>query len=148
MNRRNDRAAGPTNVTRRLLGAIALLALVGAAFACGPAQKPSNPVFEAPPRKRFATERQIRAAADLVRPLHHRLGVPQPGDWLSIYPEPGQTFDEYTRATPVVPTESRHTLYIQPLGEFTNGQRRVLAITADFMRRYSGWKLVKTEQIP
>lgn len=57
-----------------------------------------------------------------LQPLFVSFGVPElpepgPDDWLSYYDEPGETFDEYVRSRPNLPTESRNILYIQPLGE-------------------------------
>jgi len=70
-----------------------------------------------------------------LRPLHRTLGKPAPGDWLERYKdkEPGQTFRQYIRSRPVVPTSRRRTIYVQPLGEFTDAQGRVVKQTAEFM---------------
>src|SRR5207245_11278932 len=43
---------------------------------------------------------------------------PRPDDWLAVHPEPGQTFDQFKASRPNRPTESRHIIYLQPLGEF------------------------------
>ncbi|HEX7183223.1 MAG TPA: archaemetzincin [Thermoanaerobaculia bacterium] len=49
--------------------------------------------------------------------------LPEPvfGDWLSIRPEPGQTFEQFVRSKPNRPDNRRDTLYLQPLGEFPPG---------------------------
>src|SRR5262245_4260737 len=60
-----------------------------------------------------------------LKPLHTPLGKPQPGDWLQSHPEPGQTFDEYVRARPVTAQGKRRVLYIQPLGEFSDAERKI-----------------------
>jgi len=46
--------------------------------------------------------------------------IPKPGphDWLSVHPEPGQTFEEFKASRPNRPSESRRIIYLQPLGEF------------------------------
>jgi archaemetzincin len=69
-------------------------------------------------------------------PLHERLGKPQPGDWLDQHPEPGQTYREYVDGRPVRPTKQRNVIYIQPLGEFTGTQRKIVNLTAEFMGSY------------
>ena len=66
-------------------------------------------------------------------PLHKRLGRPQPGDWLAEHPEPGQTYREYLRSSPVKPDRSRRTLYVQPLGSFTATQRKIIQRTAEYL---------------
>jgi len=74
-------------------------------------------------------------AISRLRPLQRPLAKPQPGDWLYHYHEPGQTFAEYLACCPVLPQGKRRVIYIQPLGEFTPAQRRIVAPTADFLAR-------------
>lgn len=58
----------------------------------------------------------------------------QEGDWLESFYEEGQTFEQYLNANPTLPTSSRQTIYIQPIGEFTATQKKVLQLTADYMK--------------
>jgi archaemetzincin len=46
--------------------------------------------------------------------------IPKPGpqDWLAVHDEPGQTFDEFKTSHPNRPTQDRHVIYLQPLGNF------------------------------
>lgn len=46
--------------------------------------------------------------------------IPKPGphDWLAVHEEPSQTFDEFKTSHPNRPTEARHVIYLQPLGDF------------------------------
>ena len=78
----------------------------------------------------------LLAVMEKLRPLHTRLGKPQPGDWLEVHPEPGQSFREYLASDPLTPRGQRRVIYIQPLGEFTQTQRKIVTLTADFTRRY------------
>jgi archaemetzincin len=71
-----------------------------------------------------------------LRPLHTRLGPPQPGDWLDQHKEDGQTFAQYIASRPVRPQGKRKVIYIQPLGDFTDTQRKIVTLTADFLGRY------------
>ncbi|MBM4038966.1 MAG: hypothetical protein FJ290_10680 [Planctomycetes bacterium] len=80
----------------------------------------------------------IRAAMEKLRPLATKLGKPRLGDWLAHHKEPGQTFEEYLASGPTGPTKERRTIYVQPLGEFTGPQRRIITLAADFMGRYFG----------
>jgi archaemetzincin len=88
---------------------------------------------------------ELEAVAKKLAPLFTRLGKPQPGDWLLSHLEPGQTFRQWLAAKPVNALGERRVLYIQPLGDFTAGQQRVLADTADFMSRYFG---LPVKQLP
>jgi len=78
----------------------------------------------------------IRAAMEKLRPLATKMGKPSLGDWLAHHKEAGQTFEEYLASQPTGPTKERRTIYVQPLGDFTKPQRRIITLTADFMGRY------------
>ena len=69
-------------------------------------------------------------------PLHTRLGPPRPGDWLVTHPEPGQTYLQYVRSQPVKPDRNRRVIYVQPLGDFTPTQRKIIDLTAEFLGMY------------
>lgn len=58
----------------------------------------------------------------------------QPYDWLETLPENGQTFEQYLVANPTLPTTERNTIYIQSIGEFSETQKKVLQITAEYMQ--------------
>ncbi len=57
-----------------------------------------------------------RKTPDVAAPgkLWVRLGPAQPEEWLYVFPEEGQTFQEYREGGPVRPTAKRKTIYIQP----------------------------------
>jgi archaemetzincin len=69
-------------------------------------------------------------------PLHTKLGDPQPGDWLSKYKEPRQTYAQYVRSRPIRADRRRSVIYVQPLGEFTSAEKKIVAKTADFLGLY------------
>ena len=78
----------------------------------------------------------LSAAIEKVRHLHTPMGAPQPGDWLETFQESGQTFEEYLKSNPTLPSGERRVLYVQPLGEFTPAQTRVVALAAEYMSRF------------
>jgi archaemetzincin len=80
----------------------------------------------------------IRAAANKIRPLHTKMGPPQPGDWLVSHKESGQTFDQYLKSNPNRPGKTLTTIYIQPLGEFDPTQQQLIEQTADLLGRFYG----------
>jgi len=92
--------------------------------------------------------KRLLAVRDRLVPLHRRLGPPKPGDWLSVHREPGQTFREYVASTPVTPRGARRSLVIQPLGEFTKAQRRIVTLTAEFMGLYFGLPVRIEKDLP
>ena len=92
---------------------------------------------EAPdPPVKSATAEQLKRTMAKLRPLHRKLGKPKEGDWLARFKEPGQSFDEYRRCGPVLPRAARRVLYIQPLGDFSDQQRKIIDLTAEYMGLY------------
>ncbi len=83
-----------------------------------------------------ADELMVPAPFDRLLPLHERLGPPEPGQWLAEHPEPGQTYRQYVRSRPVTPDKRRRVIYVQPLGNFTTTQERIIKLSAEYMGLY------------
>jgi archaemetzincin len=92
--------------------------------------------------------RRLTRAREKLEGLHHTLGPARAGDWLASHREPGQTFEEYLAVDPVTPKGARHKLYIQPLGEFTEAQRQVVTLTAEFLSLYFSLSVEILEDLP
>lgn len=75
---------------------------------------------------------------DRLWPLHEKLPPPQPGEWLAEHRESGQTYRDFLRSKPIRPTATRRVLYVQPLGDFTATQRKIIDLTAEYMEVYFG----------
>jgi archaemetzincin len=48
--------------------------------------------------------------------------VPNRGDWLAEHFEPGQSFNDFISIAPAKPDRHRNKIYLQPLGDFIDGQ--------------------------
>ena len=81
-------------------------------------------------------------------PLHKKLGPPEPGDWLTEHFEPGQTYWEYVHGQPVKPEGQRRVIYVQPLGTFTQTQRKIVGLAAEYMGLYFGLPTRLRESLP
>lgn len=81
---------------------------------------------------------KIKQAIKGVEPLFKLMGKPKPDDWLANFPENGQTFDEYIVSNPTLPSEERKTLYIQPIGNFNQTQKKVISLTAEGIKEFFG----------
>jgi archaemetzincin len=117
---------------RELLAMLLVVCFLGrstGARAAGAADGPAN---------RPANNEMLPAEFQKLLPLHKPLGKPQPGDWLAEHPEKGQTFRQYVESRPVVPDRRRRVIYVQPLGEFTDTQRKIVTLTAEFLQIYFG----------
>ena len=78
-------------------------------------------------------ERALPWHLDRLVPLYQRLGPPKPGEWLAEHKEAGQTYRQYVAGRPIRPDRNRRTIYVQPLGEFSTAQRRIVDRTAKFL---------------
>jgi len=94
------------------------------------------------------TVRSLRVVMEKVKPLHKPFGKPRPHDWVVSHPEPGQTFTEYLKCRPVTPTGRQRVIYVQPLGDFTDKQREIVTLSADFMARYFNRPVEIRKDIP
>jgi archaemetzincin len=99
------------------------------------------------------TDAEIRAAAEAIRPLHLKMEKPAENDWLARHQEAGQTFAQYRQRYKQRICDQYQTLYIQPLGEFTATQNKLLAKTTDFVGRFYGMPVktldvVRLDKVP
>ncbi len=62
--------------------------------------------------------------------------APGPSDWLAAHPEPGQSFEQFVRSKPNQPDKERKVIYLQPLGEFREGQAPPLDSLRDYAAAY------------
>ena len=91
---------------------------------------------------------KLDAAIERLRPLHTTLGKPRPGDWLAQHRETGQTFAQYLAAFPTRPSGKRTVIWIQPLGDFTPEQRKIVRLTAGLMSGFYNMPVKIKEDIP
>ena len=91
---------------------------------------------------------EIKAAAAKLVPLCQKMGKPQLGDWLVSHPESGQTFDEYLALRPRRVTDVYTTLYVQPLGDFSKTQEKLIDDTAEFLGIFYGVPVKKLKALP
>lgn len=77
--------------------------------------------------------RKIREAGTKIEPLHEKKRPAGPNDWLAQHEEAGQTFEQYLKSNPNRPTVARTTLYLQPLGDFSEKQTRLVQEAAELL---------------
>lgn len=70
--------------------------------------------------------------------LHRLKNSPGPYDWLSVYPEEGQTFDQFVLSQPSRPDDKKKYIYITMLGEFDKTKAEIIEKTAKFIEAYFG----------
>jgi len=78
----------------------------------------------------------VQKVKGTVRQIHKEKRKIEFGEWLSLFPEKGQTFEQYLISDPVVPSGDRKYIYIRPIGKFNDKQLDILKLTAEFMGIY------------
>ncbi|MEQ1827106.1 MAG: archaemetzincin [Pirellula sp.] len=116
-----------------------LLMAVGACTACnwlcsqeprGDAQR-SVPSVESVKQTEYATV-TFDEESDFLRK-----GNPKPGDWLARFNEPGQSLESYkSRDARKLISNRRKAIVLQPLGNFTSEQKKVLDALEEYAEAY------------
>lgn len=91
--------------------------------------------------------KRLHAAIEKLKPLHTPLGKPQPGDWLVEHKEDGQTFKQYLASRPVMPRGRRKVIYVQPIGDFTETQKKIVAQTVGYLGVYFNREVKQLEPL-
>jgi archaemetzincin len=91
---------------------------------------------------------ELQAIIPLLLPLHEPIRKPGPPDWLANYKEPGQTFARYVSCGPVQLTPDRRVIYVQPVGDFSTAQRKIVEETAAFMAVYFSTEMKLCDSLP
>lgn len=76
------------------------------------------------------------------------INPPSSGDWLDAHHESGQTFDQYVKQGFVRPDKRRHTIYLQPVGEFEKDRSPSLKALEECTRAFFMLKVKVLEPIP
>jgi archaemetzincin len=80
--------------------------------------------------------------------LFHKMGAPQPGDWMAAHPEPPQSFSDYVSSGPNRPRRVRKWIILQPLGTITPETRDRMKTLRAFLAAYYALPVQTGEWIP
>ncbi len=80
--------------------------------------------------------------------LNEPLPDPKPGDWLSEHDENGQSFDQYFKNKNLVsPSKKINIIYIQPIGTFTDWEKKIIDWNTTYIQLFFGLKTVQLDPI-
>lgn len=74
--------------------------------------------------------------------LDVKLSLPLEGEWLYDHPEKGQTFEEYTKSNPVTISDEEQYIYLQPIGEFTPMEKKMVDLNREYIELFFGLKTI------
>lgn len=92
-------------------------------------------------------ERRIYKQTRKLKNLHTGLGPVKSGDWLENNLELGQTFNQYANNRHIELTKERGKLYVLPLGEFDENQKKIVELSAEFLGVYYACEVELLETI-
>lgn len=96
----------------------------------------ANGQAQTSPDDRPLSKERVKRTIRLLKPLDKEIPEPKPNEWLDQHKESGQRFSKYLTIRPNMLTVRRTTLYIQPLGTFTETQTKLIKQTAEYMQVY------------
>lgn len=104
-------------------------------------------------RSQQSAEDRARAAnlneyIEILVPLAEALAEPGPMDWRATHFDKKQTFEQYTRSRPVRPRGARDTIYVQPLGDFSEQERMIVELTTAFLASYFNCRVRLNDDLP
>ena len=62
-----------------------------------------------------------------------KMPAPVLGDWLSSHKEKGQTFEQYEDSKHIVPTQDSNIIYIRPIGNFNDLQKKEIELMKEYL---------------
>jgi len=80
----------------------------------------------------------LRYLESTLDTIHHIKPNPIPGEWLYHNEESQQYPHGFLKQYPNIVEGERTKVYIQPIGEFTNEQSEIIAITGDYLNVFYG----------
>ncbi|HEY3445587.1 MAG TPA: archaemetzincin [Myxococcales bacterium] len=114
----------------------AAVAVTVASLAVAASRKPPRPA--GPQGAAELRAEKLEPRFERLKPVHTPKATPQPGEWLAVYPETGQSFEEYLQRKPVRPTPERRTIYFKPIGAFVGPREKILQATAEYTSQFFG----------
>ncbi|MCS3532600.1 archaemetzincin [Chryseobacterium sp. JUb7] len=65
-----------------------------------------------------------------------KLSRPQPGEWRYNRDEKFQTFADFQKTRKIIPVQEKNTIYLQPIGEFNDLQKKEIILTKEYLKTY------------
>jgi len=129
-------------------GGSAALVVALAAACSGDHRAPGAASLGRDPNLEQDSPQRVRAIGKLetlpadVRPLFvpgsdfEPLPKPEPGDWLAEHTEYGQSYSAFEHSSPNLPTDTRRTIYLLPVGSFDADLSPPMDRLAEYARLY------------
>eukprot|EP01012_Entosiphon_sulcatum_P015018 TRINITY_DN20049_c0_g1_i4.p1 TRINITY_DN20049_c0_g1~~TRINITY_DN20049_c0_g1_i4.p1 ORF type:complete len:298 (-),score=11.37 TRINITY_DN20049_c0_g1_i4:930-1823(-) len=75
------------------------------------------------------------------------LPKPKPGDWLFSHKETGQSLTDFKNSNPLTPIQTARTIYLKPIGNFTEFQLKEIEITRQYLEVFFQLKTITLNKL-
>ena len=90
----------------------------------------------------------LQVNMEILATLHQPLEAPRTGEWLAVFKESGQTFQEYINLNEMFIDEKKHTIYIQPIGDLGIVQGEIISLAAKHLSLYYNLNVQLSTPLP
>lgn len=84
----------------------------------------------------FSCQKKEKTYIETVALNDVQLTKAKPGDWRYSRDEPFQTFEDFQKLDKIKPEPGKNTIYLQPIGEFNELQKKEIERTRDYLSTY------------
>ncbi|MGG5209764.1 Zn-dependent protease [Chryseobacterium sp. MIQD13] len=84
----------------------------------------------------FSCHKKERTYIEAIALNDAKLPKAKPGDWRYSRNEKFQTFEDFQKLKKIKPEQGKNTIYLQPIGEFNELQKKEILLTKEYLSRY------------
>ncbi|KFF08141.1 archaemetzincin [Chryseobacterium luteum] len=84
----------------------------------------------------FSCQKKENTYIETINVNDARLSKAKPGDWRYSRDEEFQTFGDFQRLKKIKPEPGRNIIYLQPIGEFDELQKKEIELTQEYLNKY------------
>ncbi|KFF17040.1 archaemetzincin [Chryseobacterium sp. JM1] len=84
----------------------------------------------------FSCHKKEKTYIETIAVNDVQLPKAKPGDWRYSRDEKFQTFDDFQKLKKIKPEPGKNTIYLQPIGEFNELQKKEIELTREYLSKY------------
>ncbi|MGE8529189.1 Zn-dependent protease [Chryseobacterium rhizosphaerae] len=84
----------------------------------------------------FSCQKREKTYFEAIAANDIKLSEPQSGSWRYNHQEKFQQFEDFQKSKKIKPEPGKNTIYLQPIGEFSELQKKEIELTKEYLRIY------------
>lgn len=84
----------------------------------------------------FSCQKKEKTYFETIALNDIKLSSPKPGSWRYNHDEHFQTFEDFQKTKKITPAPGKNTIYLQPIGQFDELQKKEIALTKEYLKIY------------